>query len=598
MGFFKQIGIEFKNILRVKFLLIFGIIILALSAVAPILGVIAKNNNNNGGYNPPVVYAASSYAYKGIYPGGGSDQQPITVDGVTILPDNPYYWNIQSLQQQQTSFDASMFTTPGAMDLALNLIDAQIQYFVHVATYITNYQDYRVDLTWDTQSLVDKFIYENTGTADPAALKEAAFMFMYLEDDAYNKKFVNITAEERLAALDVIDAKFATLFDVIENDNFPQYIDLRIQQENDQIKSMEDQIEILEQDIIENPDQEENLSMQIEDINKQIQLIKDNNIPILQYRLEHNIVPMTDVWQNKALDDMTSKRQQLQYTTIMTEEQFNQDQYTAIQYGSYASYVAAIQAQIDKLNNDVIIAQNCLDADKPDMKYVQDGARNITVQFLAFSLAVALFGVMVGGWLMASEFQMGTIRLLMIRPKTRLKILMSKFIAGLLLCVVVYAAGTVLNILINGICFGFADFGFPNFTVTGEVGFFGYYIPKFLACIVPIIFVYCVSYMLSVLVKNIAVAIAVPAVCLVGCLVVMFGMYLFSFNYSMMSFIAFTPIPFVQMYSFFVDNSPVAMMMQNGVPVSLTYGIIMLLVLAAVCTGISMLVFKKKDITN
>jgi ABC-type transport system involved in multi-copper enzyme maturation permease subunit len=134
--------------------------------------------------------------------------------------------------------------------------------------------------------------------------------------------------------------------------------------------------------------------------------------------------------------------------------------------------------------------------------------------------------------------------------------------------------------------------------VTGEVGFFGYYIPKFLACIVPIIFVYCVSYMLSVLVKNIAVAIAVPAVCLVGCLVVMFGMYLFSFNYSMMSFIAFTPIPFVQMYSFFVDNSPVAMMMQNGVPVSLTYGIIMLLVLAAVCTGISMLVFKKKDITN
>jgi ABC-2 type transport system permease protein len=598
MGFFKQIGIEFKNILRVKFLLIFGIIILALSAVAPILGVIAKNNNNNGGYNPPVVYAASSYAYKGIYPGGGSDQQPITVDGVTILPDNPYYWNIQSLQQQQTSFDASMFTTPGAMDLALNLIDAQIQYFVHVATYITNYQDYRVDLTWDTQSLVDKFIYENTGTADPAALKEAAFMFMYLEDDAYNKKFVNITAEERLAALDVIDAKFATLFDVIENDNFPQYIDLRIQQENDQIKSMEDQIEILEQDIIENPDQEENLSMQIEDINKQIQLIKDNNIPILQYRLEHNIVPMTDVWQNKALDDMTSKRQQLQYTTIMTEEQFNQDQYTAIQYGSYASYVAAIQAQIDKLNNDVIIAQNCLDADKPDMKYVQDGARNITVQFLAFSLAVALFGIMVGGWLMASEFQMGTIRLLMIRPKTRLKILMSKFIAGLLLCIVVYAAGTVLNILINGICFGFADFGFPNFTVTGEVGFFGYYIPKFLACIVPIIFVYCVSYMLSVLVKNIAVAIAVPAVCLVGCLVVMFGMYLFSFNYSMMSFIAFTPIPFVQMYSFFVDNSPVAMMMQNGVPVSLTYGIIMLLVLAAVCTGISMLVFKKKDITN
>jgi ABC-type transport system involved in multi-copper enzyme maturation permease subunit len=104
--------------------------------------------------------------------------------------------------------------------------------------------------------------------------------------------------------------------------------------------------------------------------------------------------------------------------------------------------------------------------------------------------------------------------------------------------------------------------------------------------------------MLSVLVKNIAVAIAVPAVCLVGCILAMFAMYMFSMSFPVMTAIAFTPIPFIQMYAFFVDGSPVSMMMQNGVPVSLAYGIILLLGLSAVCTGISMLVFKKRDITN
>jgi hypothetical protein len=161
-----------------------------------------------------------------------------------------------------------------------------------------------------------------------------------------------------------------------------------------------------------------------------------------------------------------------------------------------------------------------------------------------------------------------------------------------------YAAGIVINLLLNGIFFGFADFGFPNFTVAGEIGFFGYYIPKFLACIVPIIFVYCVSYMLSVLVRNIAVAIAVPAVCLVGCLLAMYSLYILPVGFGLMSVMAYTPIPFIQLSSFFASNSPISLMLQYGVPVSLTYGIILLMALSAAFTAISMLVFRKRDITN
>jgi len=604
MDFIKQIGIEFKNILRVKFLLIFGILIFALSILTPILGVIGQNSEDNGdgGYYPLPIMGrayAMSYAARDIYYPGG--QEPIIIDGVTIEPDNPYYWNVQNLQEQLKNPDSSMygFEQPGALDLWISMSEEQLDYFVRLAKYITDYQDYRVDLTWDTRALTEKFIYENVGTADPEALREAVGWFMGIDDQTFKEKYVDIPAEERLAALDAIEQRLATLFDVVENNNFPKYIELRIQQENEQIESFEEQIEIFEKDIIEHPEQEESLNEQISYLQKEINMILENNIPILEYRLAHNIVPYDyDQWQNRALDDITNSRRQLQYITIMTEEQFNQDQWTAVQYGSYANYVAAMNEQIANLENEIIIAQNSLDAGKPDMKYVPDGARSITVGFLAFSIAVALFGVLTGGWLMASEFQMGTIRLLMIRPKTRMKILMSKFLAGLAMCLVLYLAGTLLNLVLNGICFGFDDFAFPNFTVTGQIGFFAYYIPKLFACIVPVVFVYCVSFMLSVLVKNIAVAIAVPAVCLVGCILSMFAMYMFSVSLPVMKAIAFTPIPFIQMYAFFTENSPVSMMMQNGVPVSLAYGIILLMALSAVCTAVSALVFRKRDITS
>ncbi len=601
MSFLRQIKTEFRNILRVKFLLIFGILVLAASVIFPIFTALTATDGPTypGGPGGPIMYTEAAVARYDIKePGYPSDQQPITVDGVTIMPDNPYYWNVMSLQQQQTSMDSSMFTTPGALDIALRLIDDQLSYYVQFATYVTTYQDYRVDLAWNTQPLFDRFIYQNSDTEDPAELKEAVQFFMYMDPASYDEKYINITAEERLAALDTAETYIESLYSILQNNDFAKYVEMRIQQENDNIKSLQDQIDIQEQAIIDNPDQEDSLNQIIEDLKKQIAFIESNNIPILEYRLQKNIIPYTDVWQNTALDDITNCRQQLTYTTIMSEEDFNKDQYMAIQYGSYSRYVAAIQAQIDELNNKILIAQSCLDADKPDMKYVPNGARSVTVQALVYSIVVALFGILVGGWLMASEFQMGTIRLLMIRPKTRLKILMSKFLAGLLICLALYLVGTILNIVVNGICFGFGDFAFPNFTIAGEIGFFAFYIPKFFACMVSIIFAYCIAFMMSVVVKNIAIAIIVPVVCFIGSVVLM-GMI----SYSMMDWIAFTPIPYIVIADFFkpVTNyvlPPVQSMIQSGVPISLTYGIIMLLVLSAVSAVVSILVFRKRDITN
>ena len=215
-------------------------------------------------------------------------------------------------------------------------------------------------------------------------------------------------------------------------------------------------------------------------------------------------------------------------------------------------------------------------------------------EFPAYGSIVALFGVLLGGWLIASEYQQGTIRLLMIRPKTRTKILLSKFLAALLVWLAVDLIGSTLNLLTNGILFGFSDFAYPNYTVAGEIGFIAYYLPKLLACILPILFAFAIAFMLSVLVKNIAISIAVPIVIYIGSIIVM---NIFAYQDSM-AWIAYTPLPFLQMSSFFSRYSNIQYIIQRGINLNITFGVLQLLVLSALFTGIAVYVFKKRDIVN
>ena len=593
MKFLKQVKVEIKNIIKSKFIMIIGIILLAAAIAVPIINSIASNRNHNGG---PTIYYDMAYdmSVSSVYEGGNGDS--ITVDGVTITSENPFFWNLRNLTEEKgyMSSGSIQFSSPLTLDTMLELMDMQIAHYLRLAVIITTYDDYRTDIAWQTdQYIIDKFMYEH-GDTDPKVLLEVMQFRMGMEEAAFNEKYINITAEQRLAALDDTQTKLDHIYEIIDNNDFEQYVQLMIELQNDNVAEYEDQIALHEKTIVENPDQEEYLNSMIEDLNRQIEMIKTNTIPIWEYRLDKNIIPNDGSWQNAAISDMESNRNQLVYIKLLTEEEFNKERYLVEEYGSYLKYKDATQAQIDDANEKILIAQNSLEAEKPDMKFVTDGARNKTVSFLDYSIFIALFGILIGGWVIAREFSQGTIRLLMIRPKTRTKIIMSKFIAALAVILAIYLLGCLLNIAANGIVRGFADFGFPNFTATGEVSFFAYYVPKFLACIITILLGYTTAFMLSTVTKNTAVSVIVPVVIFIGSYI---GTNMLTYSRGV-DWLAYTPIPYVQISSFFSQWSPVNTLMKRGVPINLTYGIIMLLVLSALFTFIAVWVFRKKDITK
>ena len=608
MNFIKQIKLEVKNILGMKFVLILGILMLLFSIAWPIFNAIDTSSSESGidGRARPL-----SKGYDEPYYG----EEPIIVDGITIEPNNPFYWNVKgTMDEMENINNYYRFENAGTKDIYLALLQEDINYYLPFAKTITTYNDYRVELAWSNHELrYERFIHLNIDTSDIDALKEAINMRYYIGDkDVFEAKFVNISAMDRIAAIEEADDMINRTLRIVENNDFPEYIALRIEQEQHRIETHKDMIALYERQIIENPQREEELKWDIEWRRKDIQIINNNNIPLLEYRLEKNIKPNTDVWQNTAISEMQNAQVSLEYMTVMTEEEFNKNPENRREHGSYAQYMEQINKQIDEYNSTILIARASIDSDKPDLKYVPSAARGQTLDFLIYGTIVALFAIVLGGLLMASEFQLGTIRLLMIRPRTRVKILMSKFTAALIVCIALFIAGVIINIVMNGICFGFADFAFPKFSAAGQTGFFAYYLPMMLACIVPILFAFCVAFMLSTIAKNIAVAISVPVVCFVACVIVMsllierFGFHYYYDFYpgmpsnitSEINWLAWTPVPYVQLSNFFTVNSPLQNLIKAGMPLQLWYGLSVMGVLSAVCAAISVLAFRRRDITQ
>jgi hypothetical protein len=92
----------------------------------------------------------------------------------------------------------------------------------------------------------------------------------------------------------------------------------------------------------------------------------------------------------------------------------------------------------------------------------------------------------------------------------------------------------------------------------------------------------------------VAVSIAIPVFCYIGCNI---GIAIADKN--LYNWVAWTPVPFLQMHQFFSpQNTHVQAMINRGVSISLPYGILLLLGLSAICVLTAIQVFKKRDITN
>jgi ABC-2 type transport system permease protein len=129
-----------------------------------------------------------------------------------------------------------------------------------------------------------------------------------------------------------------------------------------------------------------------------------------------------------------------------------------------------------------------------------------------------LFEVIIASDIVASEFGWGTIKLLLIRPVSRMKILMSKYAAVLIFAALMLAVSFLASCLIGGMAHGFGGAGDVHLYVQNGVvqessmalHVFGTYLLKS----VNLLMIATLAYMLSAVFRSSSLAIAVSMLCL------------------------------------------------------------------------------------
>ena len=139
-------------------------------------------------------------------------------------------------------------------------------------------------------------------------------------------------------------------------------------------------------------------------------------------------------------------------------------------YSNASSFIESYNQQKNPSYTEKIAYYKALSSLNINKYYIENNINNISSLdnreillnlFENYELFILIFIIMIAGGIVSDEFSKGTIKMLLVRPYHRCKILLSKFIVciTMLLFIVVFIA--VAQLVVGGIIFGFDSLGVP-----------------------------------------------------------------------------------------------------------------------------------------
>ncbi len=573
MKVIKQILSEMKILLKSKFIMIsLCLAVIGINVVPHIITIVFPND---------VV------EYNGI-------NNEVEVDGVKY----PYNSFSSSLSESFNIINSSEFKQESTADIvALDFGEKYIEFLTLYSPQIDYKNDYKADIAYQgIVKFIEQYILENPiYTADELILgiDTIAWIPSVIDKDDVTE-LINLSEEDRISRLEKLDIFFDKFHDVMMEEDYAIFYELMLDYYNERVIDNNEGIKSLEEAIMEGKITEASVQQEIETITYFNEFTLMIEIPRLIYRFENNIVEWDNSWQNNALSDIADLYLRIKDTEIIEEKDFLEDESLVKQHGNHLNYIMSQVSERELLEESLLIAELSLENKEPDLKYAVDGARNKVNYTFGFNIFVVMIAVLIGGYMIADEFSSGTIRVLMIRPKSRVKILLSKFLAGFLLIFLVYILIFVVNIIFNGILFGFSDYAYPSYSISGEGNFFIILLIRILISLVSILFIYTLSFTLPVVTRNIALSIIIPTMLSVSYYVVLRLLL----NRSPIELVTYTPLPYLNLQEAFTTNSFYTEMSIKYADINLTNGIFILLVYSLILIAIAIYDFNKRDITN
>lgn len=258
---------------------------------------------------------------------------------------------------------------------------------------------------------------------------------------------------------------------------------------NEELKGVNTQITDLELQKSKTTDK-----LQLKSIDESIEQAKLNKYT-LDYRLKNNISYKND-YLNSAINNYISAGNYL--ITYSEDEQMANSANPKYDYNQTKSTM--------ELNKYIF-------TNKVDLNAVDNTRGMLKSIFNNFEIFIIVFITIITGTIIADEFNKGTIKQLLIKPHTRFKILLSKYIASLSVILIVFVALVLMQLIVGGVLFGFGSLSIPiavyNFDINKIQSFniFTYLLILFAGKLPLYILLLTFIFLLSVLTTNSAVAI-------------------------------------------------------------------------------------------
>lgn len=141
------------------------------------------------------------------------------------------------------------------------------------------------------------------------------------------------------------------------------------------------------------------------------------------------------------------------------------------------------------------------------------------VNFISeYSLFILIISIVVSGNIVSTEFDKGTIKLLLVRPYNRTKILLSKYISSLFIILLSIISIFIMQFIVSGIFYGYSSLNIPqiiyNFNTNSiqYINIFKYSILETIATLPKFVLLTTLGFTISTIINNSIVGVAIPIV--------------------------------------------------------------------------------------
>lgn len=384
-------------------------------------------------------------------------------------------------------------------------------------------------------------------------------------------------------------------------------------------------------------------SKPVEEIEKEL-IFLEENISLLEEAIQKNAYYLSEQFAYRYLNFCAEKRDESinrseaeRYQYIITNQIMDKDDFRAINARQYQSLFYAgdryeiptledynkglvnmtfnnyeaskryyqIMAKED-LKQKKIIKYSMDHELKHDLYLKGDGVDNFYLTSKNFmnlglhlGLVIMFLSAIYHAGIVAKEHDKGTVKFLLTKPIKREKILLSKILYLILDTYLLWLLGTLIMFFIVGFYSGFGDLFTAKLIVSHgevvEINYWLWYFKELLICGIPICCFQVVLFSLSTITLSTSLTASIISILTVFSFMIWF--LISQLGLTFLSFLCYTPIPYLDYWMvrynsrYYLESIVRENLFSN-------YGIIIGLVVAFICTLVTIFIYKKRDIKN